>query len=320
MILEDGQGRPYAVTEHVYVGVGGGIREDAQIDLVEVREGGDPGDGWPVKALVLIVRTHQIDSSHRGLRFAEYEIPHHQGLSSLPCSENDKHTHIMQGIEGPQRGDLARRMRHRRLELGLSIEELAAKAGISPVYLGYFEEHENGILSAGSLRTIARALDTSPGALLGDEIDRPPGRGRATGKATLRSLTQRQCRTHLASGGIGRLLFIAPRGPVALPVNYALNKGEIHFVTDLFKAMSLESQARVSLEIDRIDDRLCEGWSVVASGVARRLSEQVEADALDALGLKPWAGGNRHVLVAMTVDEMTGRVIVRTSSQPGVDE
>jgi transcriptional regulator with XRE-family HTH domain len=218
----------------------------------------------------------------------------------------------MQVREGSQRGDLARRIRHCRMNLGLSVEELATSAGINPVYLSYFEDHADGNLSPGTLRMIARALQTSPDALLGGVIDRPPGGRRATGKATLEALSRQQCLAHLAAGGIGRLVFLAPRGPVALPVNYAFSNERIVLATDLFKAMSLEIQERVSLEVDRVGEDFCEGWSVVASGPARRASDEGTVSRIASLGLIPWAGGNRDALVEITVSEISGRVVVRS--------
>lgn len=214
---------------------------------------------------------------------------------------------------------MARRIRRRRLALGQSIEDLATEVGISPVYLRYFEDQADRDLSTGTLRLIARALETSPDSLLGGDIDRPPGGRPASGTATLEVLSRQQCLAHLASGGVGRIAFLAPRGPVALPVNYVLSDGEIVFLTDVFKAMSLESQERVSLEIDRINGHFAEGWSVVASGPARRIPDEATTARIPSLGLTPWAGDNRHAGVTITISEVTGRVIVRTPDEAATD-
>src|SRR6516225_1784091 len=77
--------------------------------------------------------------------------------------------------------DLARRAAHRRKELGKSIEEVAAKAGIDPGYLRYFEENPAARLSGGSLILLAMALETTPGELAGANVERPPGRGGGPG-------------------------------------------------------------------------------------------------------------------------------------------
>ena len=174
----------------------------------------------------------------------------------------------MQSEQGSRASDLGRRIRHRRLELSQSIEELASEAGINPVYLRYFEDQADRELSTGTLRLIARALETSADALLGGRIDRPPGGRPTIGTAALEVLSREQSLAHLAAGGVGRLVFLAPRGPVALPVNYASNDGEVVFLTDVFKAMSLESQDGVGFEVDRLSGRTAEGWSVMASGPA----------------------------------------------------
>src|ERR1700689_592705 len=76
-------------------------------------------------------------------------------------------------------GDLARRVAHRRTELGLSTEELAKRAGIDAWFLAYFEQSADTSLSGGSLLRLAVALDTTPSSLEGGQVDRPPGLGRA---------------------------------------------------------------------------------------------------------------------------------------------
>ena len=136
----------------------------------------------------------------------------------------------MHAVPETHPGDLARRICACRIERGLSVEQLASSAGINPVYLRYFEEHSDQNLSPGTLRMIANALGTLPAVLLGGNIDRPLGRGRPAGKAVLKALTEQQCHAHLATCGIGRLVYLAPRGPIALPVNYRVHRrrGGLH--------------------------------------------------------------------------------------------
>ena len=66
----------------------------------------------------------------------------------------------------------------------------------------------------------------------------------------------------------------------------------------------------VGFEIDREDERLSEGWSVLATGPVRRVTDADEVSRLSSLDLEAWAGGSRHALVAITPVETTGRVIV----------
>lgn len=240
------------------------------------------------------------------------KFPADRDLPPYPSSRDWEHTGAVNAIPALHPSDLARRISHRRIEQGLSVEQLASSAGINPSYLKYFEEQSDQNLSPGTLRMIASALGTSPAVLLGGDIGRPLGRGRPAGKAILKALTEEQCHVHLAAGDIGRLVFLAPRGPIALPVNYAFIDGEVVLMTDVFKAMEVEAQEVVSLEIDRVAEDRCEGWSVVASGPPRRAKSPEETQRFASLGLTPWAGGNRHSVMAITVRTATGRVIVRT--------
>lgn len=209
-------------------------------------------------------------------------------------------------------GDLARRVTHRRTELGLSIEEVAQRIGIDPTYLGYFERTADARLSAGTLLLLALALDTTPIALEGGEVDRPPGYGRAGRHPSLETLSREQCEAHLGAGGVGRVVFSVERGPVAIPVNFEHTEGDIIVSTDVVKAAILEDQPMVGFEIDRVDDALSEGWSVLVSGTARRVDDPEELLRLSSLDLEAWAGGDRHALIRITPTEITGRVIVHS--------
>jgi Pyridoxamine 5'-phosphate oxidase/Helix-turn-helix domain len=218
------------------------------------------------------------------------------------------------GADTRHPSDLARRVAHRRTELGISVEELAQRAGIDPNYMKYFERSADARLSFGSLNLVALVLDTNPAELLGAEFDRPPGRGRAGQHPSLESLTMRQCEAHLAAGGVGRVVFTTERGPVALPVNFEFTEGQIVLSTDVKKAALLETLPAVAFEVDRVDDAMSEGWSVVVSGRARLVDDPEELLRLSSLGLEPWTGGNRHSLICITPTETTGRVIVHDSA------
>ena len=213
----------------------------------------------------------------------------------------------------PNPSDLSRRVTHRRQELGLTTEELAQRAGIDPTYLRYFERSADARLSAGTLNLIALVLDTTPTALAGADVDRAPGRGRAGRHPSLETLAREQCDADLATGGVGRIIFSTERGPVALPVNFEFTGGEVVFSTDLAKADHLEKQFVVGFEIDRVDEALSEGWSVLVSGPAHLVDDPDEVVRLSSLDLEAWAGGERHALVKITPVTVTGRVIVHDS-------
>ncbi len=216
----------------------------------------------------------------------------------------------MDTATGIESGDLARRITQRRHELRLTAEELARRAGLDAGFLEYFEQHSDSQLSSGTLTRIARALQTSPASLLGGDRNRPSGNAGALPGAVLEPLTPAQCRKHLETGGVGRVIFCATRGPVALPVNFRFSNGEVLFNTTVKNAAELESQGTVGFEIDRIDDVFSEGWSVIVTGSARMVDHPDQLVEHAAHGIAPWAGGSRGAVVAITADEVTGRVII----------
>ena len=174
--------------------------------------------------------------------------------------------------------------RRRRTELGLSIEDVAAKAGVDPGYLRYFEESAEGRLSTGTMLLLALALDCTPEDLYGERVDRPAGRGRAGRHPELTELTSEQCEAHLRAGGVGRVVFESARGTVAHPMNYAVSEGDVVVSTTAEQASSLVDQARVSFQIDRVDESMSEGWSVLVTGPAHLVDDPDELVALAALG------------------------------------
>lgn len=218
------------------------------------------------------------------------------------------------GVGGAHPGDLARRVSHRRIELGMTIEELAKHAGVDPNYLSYFERNADARLSAGTLLLLAFALGTTPLELQGGLVDRPPGKGRAGPHPSLETLTREQCEAHLEAGGVGRVVFSTDRGPVALPVNFEFTDGDLVVSTDVDKATLLESLPSVGFEIDRVDESMSEGWSVLVTGTARYVDDPEELLRLSSLDLEAWAGGARHALICITPEEITGRVIVHHSA------
>jgi nitroimidazol reductase NimA-like FMN-containing flavoprotein (pyridoxamine 5'-phosphate oxidase superfamily) len=233
--------------------------------------------------------------------------------STTPTSIPSAHLFAGTGdVRGVHVGDLARRVTHRRTELGLSTEELARRAGVDAWFLAYFEQSSDTTLSAAALFRLAVALDTTPLTLEGGEVDRPPGSGRAGQHPVLEDLTGQQCEDHLAAGGIGRIVLSTRSGPVAYPVNFIFTNGAVVFRTS--DSMVDAISGVVAFEVDHIDEAMSEGWSVLVRGHARLVEDVEERRRAALLDLEPWAGGARLNLVEITPFEMTGRVIVQHRS------
>ncbi|MGW4476720.1 helix-turn-helix domain-containing protein [Nonomuraea sp. NPDC004354] len=204
--------------------------------------------------------------------------------------------------------DLGRRVRHHRERLGLTTEEAAERARLSPGYLRHLEA-QAATPGMETLQRLADALDTTTGDLLGDVPDRPQGGAPALAAPRLEPLAAEECLRLIAPGGVGRVAFDGLRGPTVLPVNYRLDEGAIVFRTAYGGPMDedlrtgLEGVERmVGFEVDRIDDAMRTGWSVLVQGPARHEATGPE--------VTPWAGGDRTLYVRITPTRITGRRIV----------
>ena len=209
-------------------------------------------------------------------------------------------------------GDLGRRVSERRHELGLSVEQVAARALMDPAYLETLEASPSSQLSKASLWRLAAALDTTLDALSGGGTQLPPGRSAASPRPVLESMSREECEALIGAGGVGRVVFVESGGPAVFPVNYKVIDGDVVFRTDSDPALqrSLES-GRISFEIDRIDDALAEGWSVVISGIGSVITDAADLERAQAAGITPWAGGERNTFIRIGSEEITGRRIRR---------
>ena len=211
--------------------------------------------------------------------------------------------------------DLGRRLAEQRSRTGLSITDVADRAGMSPSYLVYLESSSYPNPSHATLTRLAAALDTVPESLTGAGMNLPPGQRSAAKNPVLHGLSREECMELVAAGGIGRFLFDEPgRGPVAIPVNFRMAGDDVIFRTDGQGGITdgLHGQP-VSFDVDHFDEALGEGWSVLLSGTPSIISDPAELDQARALGIEPWAGGDRHTYVRIAVTQVTGRRIRVTS-------
>jgi nitroimidazol reductase NimA-like FMN-containing flavoprotein (pyridoxamine 5'-phosphate oxidase superfamily) len=209
----------------------------------------------------------------------------------------------------PDPGDLSRRVAQRRGELRLSQAQAATRARISLRYLEYLERYP-ARLSPTALRQLAAALQTTPAALLGAGADVPPGHRRPAGQRVMIKLRPAECRRLIAPGGVGRIAFNTGSGPVVLPVNFAVLAGTIVVRTAEGTIIDSHADEQVALEVDHLDEALCQGWSVLVRGQAHRVAHPAELHRLqEDAAVWPWAGGEREVYVRIVPSQVTGRRI-----------
>ncbi|MGW3108770.1 helix-turn-helix domain-containing protein [Streptomyces sp. NPDC001100] len=212
--------------------------------------------------------------------------------------------------EGSPTGDLGRRIAVRRTALGLSREETADRAGVAASYLQYLEEFPGAAPGRSVLLRLAAALDTTVTDLAGGSSDLTPGQGRAGSDPTFTELTVQECRELLSTHGLGRIAVPTVSGPVVVPVNYSVVDGAIVYRTAPGTTPSQAAGCQVAFEIDRFDDAFGEGWSVLALGRARSVTDPQDIRRLTerAFG-EPWAGGHREEWVRIDPLSLTGRRI-----------
>ncbi|MFE2264507.1 pyridoxamine 5'-phosphate oxidase family protein [Streptomyces griseosporeus] len=210
----------------------------------------------------------------------------------------------------PNPGDIGRRVELERRRQGLSREETARRARMSPEYLAYLEQ-QPADPSPATLVSLADALHTTVSALRGAGLDVPPGQGRALLHPRLDDLDPAECRALLSTHGVGRVAVSAPDGrPVIVPVNYDVVDDAIVFRTRPDALPAAAAGAEVAFEVDHVDEALSQGWSVLAVGPASTVTDPEAVRRLTAEAhTTPWAGGDRETWVSIRPTQLTGRRI-----------
>jgi nitroimidazol reductase NimA-like FMN-containing flavoprotein (pyridoxamine 5'-phosphate oxidase superfamily) len=123
------------------------------------------------------------------------------------------------------------------------------------------------------------------------------------------ALSSQECWELLGTAKVGRVGTNDDAGPVVIPVNFTVDGTDVVFRT---REGGLLSQAAgwgrlAAFEVDRIDERREQGWSVLVRGELRQAFEDDAAE----LGPKvvPWAGGDRPVVGRIVSSSITGRWI-----------
>ena len=147
-------------------------------------------------------------------------------------------------------------------------DDLARQAGLAPGFLEYSRAALRFPLGSWDAFKIARALQSSPAAFLAATGIGRWARRRAAGGHS------RTTDTHAVSGaprgrGCGKGHLLRSSWPCGLTSEFSVLGGRGAFQYDGEDGEGLESQGTVGFEIDRIDDLLSEGWSVIVTGSAR---------------------------------------------------
>ncbi|MFE6664755.1 pyridoxamine 5'-phosphate oxidase family protein [Streptomyces sp. NPDC057697] len=219
----------------------------------------------------------------------------------------------------PGAGDIGRRVAMERERQGLTRAETARRARMAPDYLAYIEQRPADP-SPATLVSLADVLGTTVSALRGSDTGLPPGRGQALTNPRLEDLTPDECRARLSTHGVGRIALSTADGPGVFPVNYEVVDDTIAFRTAPGSGPATATDKDVAFEVDHVDETVGQGWSVLAVGPARTVTEPEEVRRLTAHAHStPWAGGGRDTWVSIRPTRLTGRRISPGDSGSGPD-
>ncbi len=119
------------------------------------------------------------------------------------------------------------------------------------------------------------------------------------------------CIELIKSTPIGRIGFMVDDAPLVLPVNFAWFEDSVVFRTlEGQKLAAAADEQTVCFEVDHWHSADRSGWSVVIAGTAREVTEWAECEALENIGLVPWAHGTwRPIWVRIDPSAITGRIL-----------
>lgn len=122
-------------------------------------------------------------------------------------------------------------------------------------------------------------------------------------------LSHDDCARLLGAHVAGRVAIGTPNGPHIVPVNYTVDGESILVRTTAYSLLGTYGRnEQLCFEVDQFDDELERGWSVVVRGRASFVDDQAElAEIAASWKQRPWAAGQRHLVVRIPWTEVTGR-------------
>ena len=126
--------------------------------------------------------------------------------------------------------------------------------------------------------------------------------------AESQELSYSQCEAVLRAGVVGRVA-VWSAGPHIMPMNYSVVDEAIIMRTAADSVLGMQAHgALVAFEVDYFDYAYHRGCSVVARGETEVVEDPAEVAHIHAVWApRPWAGGDRPLLVRLRWTELSGR-------------
>ena len=130
------------------------------------------------------------------------------------------------------------------------------------------------------------------------------------GRAGIERMDRAECLALLEAEDVGRLAVVQGNMPAIFPVNYLLDGEDIVFRSAPGTKVAHGADSSAAFEIDHLDRAERRGWSIVATGHLEVVDPRDDALArLRQLPIRPWAAGDKDIVMRLVVGTITGRVL-----------
>ena len=126
---------------------------------------------------------------------------------------------------------------------------------------------------------------------------------------TTHDLSREECARLLTASLVGRVAVSTPDGPHIVPLNYSVDGESVLLRTTAYSLVGTYGiDAVLCFEVDELDYENQRGWSVAVRGRAEVVDDAMELAEIDRrFPPRPWAAGQRHLVLRIPWTEVTGR-------------
>lgn len=133
-----------------------------------------------------------------------------------------------------------------------------------------------------------------------------------TGDAYVEVVGREECLELLASEPVGWLAWCEGETPHMVPVNFAVDAGEVLIRTGYGQKLAAAAHGQVmTFGVSSTDLGRRTGWSVTATGRAAVVDDEDERAGAWLATPSPWAPGAKEVVIAIPISEISGRRVRR---------
>ena len=125
----------------------------------------------------------------------------------------------------------------------------------------------------------------------------------------LEILSKDECLRLAATRPVGRVAVTVSALPAVFPVNFSIVDGDVYLRTSAGTKLDAATRnAVVAFQVDDFDSFTHSGWSVLVVGTAEVISSE-DIRRLEPLRVRPWVSGERHHVVRVAGELVSGRRI-----------